>query len=522
MAAKSVNTQSLADNTPIIVGAGQYVERIRQTTRPSFDAPMTLASFAAQKALKDTGTDINPTEIDTIAVVRLFSDSTPTWKSPFGSSNNPPESIAQQIGANPQHRIYSEVGGTQPLQLLLEMSHAIASGEKSLVLLAGAEAIGFQKYGQRNNIKINWQQDFDVDLDDRGYGKKLITEQEIANGLQSPALYYSLIENYRAHQQGHDERQHQRFMAELFAPFSKIAASNRFSHSMTSYTADDIASASAANYLLTAPYRKYFVAQDAVNQSSALILTSVGKARSLNIKPSQWIFINGFAEGHDHYLSQRPDIGRSEIMKKVIDDTMSMANISPNDIDLFDIYSCFPCAVSTVCDVLKLPTDGSIPLTVTGGLPFFGGPGNNYSMHALATMTAKLKKKPLAGLITANGGMLSKHAAVVLGSSPESSSGNRIDWDNSEINPINADAYPDIALADQPTSGKIISYTISYPRKANATAIVIGETNDSKQRFVASSSDDNTITSFEAFDNIGRSINLEPQANRNQFTLTNG
>ena len=65
-----------------------------------------------------------------------------------------------------------------------------------------------------------------------------------------------------------------------------------------------------------------------------------------------------------------------------------------------------------------MPADGSKPLTVTGGLPFFGGPGNNYSMHALAEMAHRLRNGQGNGLITANGGMLSKHAALLLANKP--------------------------------------------------------------------------------------------------------
>ena len=112
-----IKFQDLDNNTPILVAAGQHVER-----EASLRSPMDIAAVAAKNALKDAGLS-DGSQIDTVAVVRLFSDSAPNWHSAFGRTNNPPQSIANRIGAKPAHRIYSEVSGTQPLSLLLEMCH---------------------------------------------------------------------------------------------------------------------------------------------------------------------------------------------------------------------------------------------------------------------------------------------------------------------------------------------------------------------------------------------------------------
>src|SRR6202012_252795 len=72
-----------------------------------------------------------------------------------------------------------------------------------------------------------------------------------------------------------------------------------------------------------------------------------------------------------------------------------------------------------ICDGLGLSPEDPRGLTVTGGLPYFGGPGNSYSMHALATMVEKLRSNPgTYGFIGANGGQLSKYAAGVYSTRP--------------------------------------------------------------------------------------------------------
>jgi acetyl-CoA C-acetyltransferase len=87
---------------------------------------------------------------------------------------------------------------------------------------------------------------------------------------------------------------------------------------------------------------------------------------------------------------------------------------------LIDVYSCFPSAVQVAANELGLPLgDTGRPLTVTGGLTFAGGPWNNYVTHSIATMAEQLVANPgQRGLITANGGYLTKHSFGVYGTEP--------------------------------------------------------------------------------------------------------
>jgi acetyl-CoA C-acetyltransferase len=63
--------------------------------------------------------------------------------------------------------------------------------------------------------------------------------------------------------------------------------------------------------------------------------------------------------------------------------------------------------------------DPARPLTVTGGLTFAGGPWSNYVMHSIATMAELLAANPgRYGLVTANGGYLTKHSFGVYSTEP--------------------------------------------------------------------------------------------------------
>jgi acetyl-CoA C-acetyltransferase len=505
----AIDYVQLADNTPILVGVGQHVLQEYPVEVENVQSPADLAAVAVKNAIADAGIESAVAEIDTIVSVRLFADSTPLWASPFGGSNNLPESIARRIGASPEHRIYSEVGGSQPMQLLAEMFQALAKNEKKLVLLSGVEAIGTQKFAQKNGLIPNWYEDHaDVDLEDRGHGQSFVDDTEIQNGLTIPIHYYSIIENMRAVNAGLSLEEHAEAMAKMWGPFSKRAAKNPYAQFPKAFTTQELLLEQTDNYRLTIPYTKRLVSQDAVNQSAALLLTNVGKAKSLKIDPAKWVFLHGYAEGFDSPVYLRPNVGRSVAMAKVIQKTLKIADMSVADIDHFDIYSCFPCAVSSVCEVLNLPTDGSVSLTQTGGLPFFGGPGNNYSMHGIAEMVNTLRRESDDyGLVTTNGGMLSKHAAGVFSCQPHGVSGKKLDWSTQFLSCFTAEDFPSCSPAVAPQKGIIISYTVIYTRNVANQCIVIAE-NENGERFVAQSNEADVIITAQNSPPFGRNISV--------------
>lgn len=493
-------TTKVADNTPIIVGSAQYVERLESDT-PVLDHPMHLASQACIKALTDG--KLKADEIDAIATIRLFSDSSGAWKSDFGGSTNPPESIARRIGAPAGQRIYSNVGGNEPLQLLAELMQAISNGDIRAALLTGSEAIASQRYAARRGLVLDWQEDIDAPMDDRMSNDRLVSIEEIKAGMTLPVRFYGAIEMLQAHQMGHDRQQHEDFMGRLLVSFSEIAVSNPYSQFSTNFTARDIVESSPDNYPISLPYLKRMIAQDAVNQAAAIVITSVGQARANGIDPSRWIFLESFAYGSDHVLSQRQDPARSEAMRRVLASTLSRADKRIEDVDLIDIYSCFPCAITAACEVLKLPKDGSSPLTVTGGLPYFGGPGNNYSMHALAEMVRQLRGKPERALVTANGGMLSKHAAALLSSQPNQAQ--TIDWNNNPQFGVDCIDIPIRAYTDNPKTGQIVTYSVATRKEKPDLGIVIADA-PGDERFLASSTDPKVTKTLTGSDCIGRRI----------------
>src|SRR5207249_2112137 len=98
---------------------------------------------------------------------------------------------------------------------------------------------------------------------------------------------------------------------------------------------------------------------------------------------------------------------------------LDMASKTLADMRFFDLYSCFPAAVEIACREIGLAEDDPRGLTITGGLPYFGGPGNNYVTHAIAEMMRLLRAHPGSfGLVTANGNYVTKHSFGIYSTAP--------------------------------------------------------------------------------------------------------
>jgi acetyl-CoA C-acetyltransferase len=156
-----------------------------------------------------------------------------------------------------------------------------------------------------------------------------------------------------------------------------------------------------------------------VNQGAAVLLTSVAEAERLGVPRERWVFLHGHADLRERMLLERADLGASPAAALAVRHALEVAGIEAADLATIDLYSCFPIAVFAVTDAIGLAPDDPRGLTVTGGLPFFGGPGNNYSMHAIAETVQRLRAQPGAfGLVGANGGFLSKYSAGVYSTTP--------------------------------------------------------------------------------------------------------
>ena len=101
-----------------------------------------------------------------------------------------------------------------------------------------------------------------------------------------------------------------------------------------------------------------------------------------------------FAEYCAGFSKIRGDFTSSPVVREVSSACLSMADREIGEMDLFDLYSCFPSATLLQARELGLDLEKLPPLTITGGLAYFGGPGNSYTLHAIVEAVERLRKNP--------------------------------------------------------------------------------------------------------------------------------
>jgi acetyl-CoA C-acetyltransferase len=86
------------------------------------------------------------------------------------------------------------------------------------------------------------------------------------------------------------------------------------------------------------------------------------------------------------------------------------------DLDLVELYSCFPCVPKMARRVIDWPVERAA--SVFGGLTFGGGPVGNYMSHAVVSMVLALRQTGRHGLLFANGGLATHNHSIVLSRIP--------------------------------------------------------------------------------------------------------
>ena len=269
---------------------------------------------------------------------------------------------------------------------------------------------------------------------------------ELAHGLYEPINTYPLFENSLRHHLGLSQAQHTAYIAQLCSRMSRVAAGNPHAWRPHFQSADEISTVAQNNRYIGYPYTRAMNPILAVDMAAAVIMTTAGKARELGIDQSQWIYLRGGADVNDiWFVSERPTLHQSPAINLAWNAVSAHAGIALDEISRFDIYSCFPSAVQIACNEIGLSPLDPRGVTVTGGLPCFGGPGNNYSLHAIAEMVTTLRGAGAGhGLVTANGLYLTKHSLGLYSTEPPAQPWQDID---SGVLQQRIDAAPRLALA---------------------------------------------------------------------------
>jgi acetyl-CoA C-acetyltransferase len=395
----------LDPRTPVLVGYGQINQR---EERPDLE-PVDLMEAAAREA---TSARVL-TAIDDVRVVNLLS----------AHYRDPGLLLGERIGADNPATVYTGIGGNVPQSLVNQACLDIWHQRTGVILIAGSETWRTRTQLRARGGKLQWTDQGEsvpmAPVDGGNVPMAGPAEERI--GLDRPSYAYPLFEQALRIAAEAPVDAHRQRIGELWARFNTVAVNNPHAWIREPASAEEICQPGPANRMISWPYTKLMNSNNMVDQAAALILTSVQGATELKIPTERWIFPHAGTDASDAYaISERAELHRSPAIRIAGARLLELAGVAIDDIDYVDLYSCFPSAVQVAATELGLPVDDpDRPLTVTGGLTFAGGPWNNYVTHSIATMAERLVANPgRRGLITANGGYLTKHSLGVYATEP--------------------------------------------------------------------------------------------------------
>lgn len=404
----------VSPNSPVVVGVGQFIQRPDNPT----DAlePLAMMAQAAERAASDSGATGS-------GATGLLAKLTHTWvvKGAWPYTN-PAALLNERFGATAQTGLSAD-GGNTPQALINKACVKIAAGDADAVLIVGAEGIWSRRRARRANERIpyttqtaderNGQPDEllgkDVDMNN---------EVELERGLRMPINLYPVFESAFRASRRETIAEHRDRLAAFWERFNRTSLDNPYGWVRKPMSATDIRDPSADNRMVGFPYTKAMNSNWDLDLAAALIICSAQAASDAGVPTDRWVFVHAGTDGSDtQYVSNRRDLHSSPAIGVAGKRVFELAGIDTDDLAHVDLYSCFPSAVQISATELGLGLDRS--LTVTGGMPFAGGPLNNYVTHSVATMTGLLREDAGSlGLCSANGGYLTKHAFGIYSTEP--------------------------------------------------------------------------------------------------------
>ena len=452
------------DRLPVIVSTGQVLERDETV------GPLELMARAADLAFADV--PLLRDRVQHVSVIIPFSD--------VGAM--PASELSEQLGLKPDRAETTTPGGNTPQWLVSRLADEIWSGQLDVALVSGGEAQrsararhrdqsgGHQSAGEQGGARKrsgfprlrtsspDGSSDPVVGDERLGFG-----DAEAAAGLLAPVHVYPLFESAIAHRAGRSFAEQRELLGKLLAPFTEVAARNPYAWFPEVRSPADISEPSDDNRLVSEPYLKRMSAFLGVDQAAAVIICSYGAAKSAGVADGSVFCLSGADAEEAWFPTSRPDLGALPGLRSAGNAALGAASLSIDEIGLLDFYSCFPCVVEMACDAFGLSLDDPRGLSVTGGLPYFGGPGNSYTLHAIATTVEHLRSggpngTAGTGLVNGMGWYATKHSVGVYGTSPGPDGWRRGSTEADQAQ-IEASATP--VVLDVPEPGEIATVAAS-------------------------------------------------------------
>ena len=543
------------ERQPVIVGVGRITQF--PSTKPVEECmnPVGMMCESARRAAFDAVSgdsdraDALLRDLVAVATPGLFTES--RWRVVFGAKDpmykNFSSSVATSLNAKvmPEYCWRSWPGGNGPQYLMNSFAELISKGEmpQGPILIGGVEENSTfdraARAGQKEKLK-------EAGWGDRGVGSIPTPANDPItvnrHGIVLPELYnvqrqlhfhvgkstvdmYAHFENAYQHKLGRTREEHLDAIAELFSRFSYVAASQpQHSWYPQVRSKNFLKTVTRDNRVLATPYNKWMIARDEIDQSAAFLVMSWAEAERRDIALDRLVFLWGSGDAYDNNtLPCRKQFDESNSMRAAYKEAFRSAGLGPPDhkkVACMDIYSCYPIAVELACSAVGLsdPLDVDVTkLTITGGLPYHGGPGNNYASHSIVALTEKLRLphyRDQLGVVGANGGMLTEHGVGIYSTKPPKKNYER--RDPHEYEEEGGWSLPLNSYALSPNGkGRILSWTVRHKRDSTPySGTIMGELisgSDTGKRFCAMTHKDDQagIQWLLSGDRIGSIVDVE-------------
>jgi acetyl-CoA C-acetyltransferase len=454
-----------AERIPVIIGVGEINDRPDVATE-GLDSPGLMVE-ALRRADQDAGGGWLAA-LDSLHIVNQIS-----W---------PVDDIRREVpgrlGIAPPHVVTDGPNGESPVRYLNDAANRIAAGRCEVAGITGGEAL--RTAAARTRAGANAAPSTEML---RARAEAMASPLRLKYGLLTPTDLYPLYENATRAAWGQSLAQAQAESGAIWSRFADIAAANPNAWLRRRHSAEEITAVSPDNRPIAHPYTKLMVANAAVNQGAALIVTSLDRAQKAGIAEDRLIYLwaGAGAKEPDDFLG-RDRYDRSASMIAVLEQALTRNGLETEDLDCVELYSCFPCIPKMARRVIGWPQDR--PASAIGGLTFAGGPIGNYMSHAAAGMVRQLRQSGQFGLLYGNGGYVTRNHALILGRTPPPPALVDRDYDVQAL--ADADRLPIPPLLDEYAGpGRIETYTVFYDRDgAVRFGAVIGRTPDGA-RFLA-------------------------------------
>jgi acetyl-CoA C-acetyltransferase len=510
---------ALDPRTPVVVGVGQVATPpdagLDPTARPEPLALMTAALLAAAEDCDGVAAG-GPApagrallgRADSIRVVASLG-----WPTP-----DPARLVAARLGFaegdEPAELLVSSIGGNNPQALMHDACSAISRGEREVVLVTGAEAMYARALARRDPARpwLQWTTQPEGTPPGALFGVERpgATELEMQRGVVLPVHAYPLFENALRAARGWTLPEHTARVGGLWSRFSQVAAANPHAWIRTARTPEEIMTPGPANRMVSFPYPKLCTANMQVDQGAAFIVCSAAAATAAGVPEERWVFPLSGADGHDHwFISERPELHRSPAIRLAGAAALQQAGLGIDDVALIDLYSCFPVVVQMAAAELGIATDDpERPLTLTGGLTFGGGPGNNYASHGIAQAVGALRHAPdSAALVSGLGWYATKHSLGVYAGRPPAHGGTKpFAWRN--VQP-EVDALERCTVRPDATGAvRVETYTVTFDREGAPERGILACRTPDGSRAWANVSDRDALAQLCAEEGVGRAGDL--------------